>query len=134
MNKFKWPYKVPISDINYGGHMGNDKSLALFHEARIAFLKHLGFSELNIGNGVGIIMKYAYVDYLAEVFHGDDLEVQVAHGKQEGLLFELDYKTIRIPDQKLVFTGRTGILPFNYHQRKVARIPQEFLDQIRKDM
>ena len=42
MNKFKWPYKVPISDINYGGHMGNDKSLALFHEARIAFLKHLG--------------------------------------------------------------------------------------------
>ena len=77
-------------------------------------------------------MKYAYVDYLAEVFHGDDLEVEVALGKQEGLLFELDYNAIRIPDQKLVFTGRTGILPFNYHQRKVARIPQEFLDQIQK--
>ena len=95
MNKFNWPYKVPISDINYGGHMGNDKSLALFHEARIAFLKQLGFSELNIGNGVGIIMKYAHVDYLAEVFHGDDLEVEVALGKQEGLLFEIDYKVTR---------------------------------------
>lgn len=133
MNKFNWPYKVPISDINYGGHMGNDKSLALFHEARIAFLNHLGFSELNIGNGVGIIMKYAHVDYLAEVFHGDDLEVEVALGKQEGLLFEIDYKVTRKVDQKLVLAGQTGILPFNYEQRKVARIPQEFLDQIKKE-
>lgn len=133
MNKFIRPYKVPISDINYGGHMGNDKSLALFHEARIAFLKSLGFSELHIGSGAGIIMKYAHIDYLAEVFHGDDLEVTVTLGKQEGLLFELDYEVKRSQDQKLVFTGQTGILPFDYEKRKVARIPQEFLDKIKKE-
>ncbi len=110
-----------------------DKSLALFHEARIAFLKSMGFSELNIGNGAGIIMKYAHIDYLAEVFHGDDLELEVALGKQEGLLFELEYKAIRKSDQKLVFAGQTGILPFNYEKRKVARIPQEFLDKIKME-
>jgi len=29
---------VRITDINYGGHLGNDAVLGLVHEARIAFL------------------------------------------------------------------------------------------------
>lgn len=132
MNDFTMKYKVSISDINYGGHMGNDRSLLLFHEARIAYLKSLGYSERNIGDGIGIIMKNAQVDYLAEVFHGDELLVKLTLGEQKGLLFNLDYEVSRESDEKIVFTGRTGILAFNYSNRKVVRTPQLFLDKIKE--
>jgi acyl-CoA thioesterase FadM len=32
---FTTTYTVPIADINYGGHLGNDRPLALFNEARV---------------------------------------------------------------------------------------------------
>ena len=34
--------EVRISDINYGNHMGNDRALSFFQDARISFLKQLG--------------------------------------------------------------------------------------------
>lgn len=131
MTDFSMKYKVAISDINYGGHMGNDRSLLLFHETRIAYLKSLGYSEMNIGDGLGIIMKDAHVDYLAEVFHGDELMVKVSLGEQKGPLFNLNYEVKRVSDQKMVFTGQTGILAFNYQKRKVVRTPQVFFDKIK---
>lgn len=129
-NSFKWPYRVNISDINYGGHMGNDKSLALFHEARIAFLKSIACTELNIGGGLGIIMKDAHVDFLAEVFHGDELKVKVSLGERKGLLFYLNYDVERTKDRKKVLKGKTGILAFNYQERKLAKTPESFFNKI----
>jgi acyl-CoA thioester hydrolase len=127
---FKWPYRVSISDINYGGHMGNDRSLALFQEARIAFFNSIDCSELDIGDGLGIIMKDAHVDFLAEVFHGDELEIAVKLGERRGLLFSLDYEVTRISDQKKVLSGSTGILAFDYQKRKLANAPESFFEKI----
>lgn len=127
---FIWPYRVSISDINYGGHMGNDRSLALFHEARIAFFNSIDCSELDIGDGLGIIMKDAHVDFLAEVFHGDELEISVKLGERRGLLFSLEYEVTRISDQKKVLSGSTGILAFDYQKRKLAKAPESFFGKI----
>jgi len=132
MNDFIWPYRVNISDINYGGHMGNDRSLSVFHEARIAFLESMGFSELNIGDGLGIIMKDAHVEFLAEVFRGDVLDVKVSLGEQKGLLFYVNYEASRQSDGKRVLRGRTGILAFDYQKRKLAKAPQVLFDTIEK--
>jgi len=127
---FKWTYRVNISDINYGGHMGNDKSLALFHEARIAFLNSINCTELNIGDGLGIIMKDAHIDFLAEVFHGNELIVNVSLGERKGLLFYLNYDVVRTDDRKKVLKGKTGILAFNYQERKLAKTPDSFFKKI----
>jgi acyl-CoA thioesterase FadM len=35
---FRARYPVRVGDINYGGHLGNDKYLLLFHDARLAYL------------------------------------------------------------------------------------------------
>ena len=129
-NTFKFIYQVNISDINYGGHMGNDRSLSLFHEARLAFFKSLGLSEMNIGEGLGIIMKDAQVDFLAEIFHQDELEVRVSLGEVKGLLFYINYEVERTSDSKQVLKGKTGILAFDYSKRKLAKTPQSFFNKI----
>ena len=46
---------VRITDVNYGGHLGNDALLSLLHEARCRFLLHHGCSEANTA-GVGMVM------------------------------------------------------------------------------
>jgi len=132
MKNFIWPYRVAIADINYGGHMGNDRSLSLFHESRIAYFESMGFSELNIGNQIGIIMKDAHVNFLAEVFRGDELIVEVSLGEVKGLLFNINYKVSRTRDNKLVLTGSTGILAFDYSRRKLAKTPEIFFEKIRE--
>ncbi|MBA3674954.1 MAG: esterase, partial [Chitinophagaceae bacterium] len=38
---------VRITDINYGDHVGNDSLVAIIHEARMQFLQHYGYTELN---------------------------------------------------------------------------------------
>jgi len=130
MSDFKWPYRVVISDINYGGHMGNDRSLSLFHEARIAYFESMGFSELNIGDGLGIIMKDAHVNFKAEIFRGDELEIKVVLGERKALLFQLNYSVIRKSDERVVLTGSTGILAFDYEKRKLAKTPDIFFEKV----
>ncbi|HCB15290.1 MAG TPA: thioesterase, partial [Gammaproteobacteria bacterium] len=61
---FTTELRIRITDVNYGGHLGNDAMLGLLHEARVRFLKHHGFSELDIG-GCGLIMTGSSLVYNA---------------------------------------------------------------------
>ena len=123
--QFKADFIVRIGDINYGGHMANDKFLLLFHDARIGYLEALGFSEKDIG-GTGIIMSDAYVRYKAEVFLGDVLTVGVKTTELEGTRFKLEYEAFRKTDEKVVALGYTTLVAFDYAGRRVSKIPEVF--------
>ena len=73
---FSTELQVRITDVNYGGHMGNDALLGLLHEARVQFLAHYGLSELDIC-GAGIIMADSVIVYKSEAFPGEWLEMAV---------------------------------------------------------
>ena len=40
--RFTFTTEVPIriTDLNYGGHVGNDAVLSILHEIRVQFLRH----------------------------------------------------------------------------------------------
>ena len=123
-------YEVRVGDINYGGHMGNDKALLVFHDARLAFLEALGFSEKNIG-GPGIIMKDAHVTFRKEVFLHEILIADVGIDDVTLTSFNLSYTVRRENDGAVVFLGSTGIVAFDYESRKVARLTDTFLNRIK---
>ncbi len=124
-------FTIRVGDINYGGHMGNDKALLLFQDARIRFLEMLGYSEKSLGDGIGIIMTEAHIYYLKEIFLHDMLLASVEISDITTASFILNYKFIRESDQKEVVNGSTKILAFNYESGRVARIPQDFLEKIK---
>ncbi|MBD0376149.1 MAG: acyl-CoA thioesterase, partial [Flavisolibacter sp.] len=68
---------IRISDVNYGGHLGNDSILSLVHEARIQFLKQYDFKELDV-YGVGLILSDAAIEFKQEAFYNDILKIEVA--------------------------------------------------------
>lgn len=118
--------QVKISDINYGGHMGNDKALLFFQDARIQFLKLLGFDEHHIGENTGIIISEAHVYFRKEVFLYDILSPSIYIEKISKRSFVMNYKFFRISDQICVFEGNTKIYAFDYLTRKACYLPENF--------
>lgn len=123
-------YKVRVGDINYGGHMSNDRALLIFHEARIDFLQKHDMTEFDIGDGLGVILGEAYIKYKKEVFMGEELIVETKLDKYEGLRWYLHYSCKRIADNQEVFSGYTTMLCFDYEKKKTARIPDGFIEKL----
>ena len=129
-NIFNARFKVRIGDINYGGHMGNDKFLLLFHDARMEFLQSLGLAESNLGDGVGLIMSEAHVNYKAEVFLGDELKVWVQVCDLQAVRFKMEYEVERVKDAVIVATGYTQMAAFDYQRRRICKLPLGFRDKV----
>ncbi len=129
---FSTEIKVRITDLNYGGHLGNDKMLTLLHEARVDFIHHLGFEgELNIG-GLGIIVTDAVIVYKSEVFHNDLLKIEVGIGDFNKYGCDLFYRVTNVDSGKEVARAKTGIAFFNYETRKIAEVPEEFIERTKQ--
>lgn len=129
---FSAQYTVTIGDINYGGHMGNDRPLIIFQDARVQLIDFLGFSETNIGENKGIIMVESGVRYTREVFHQDFLQIKVWVEDLEEKKFIFMYEAIRESDSTLVFSGFTTFLAFDYNLRKVSPLPENFRESLRR--
>ena len=113
---------VRIGDINYGGHMGNDRFLLLFHDARLQFLKTFGMSEISIGNGLGLIMTEARIRYLGQVTYGTTLSVSVTPVNVKKIRFTLAYRIL--DGSRPVAEGETDLAAFNYQTGKPARLTE----------
>lgn len=111
--------------MNYGGHLSNDRVLALFHNLRVEWLSEYGFTELN-AFGSSLIMSDSQVQYRAEGFQGDELKTTLLIGEIGNSGFELFYALERTSDQKEIARGKTGMAFFDYDKRKVARVPEDF--------
>jgi acyl-CoA thioesterase FadM len=116
---------VRISDINYGGHLGNDAVLSLLQEARIHYLRLHGYSEKDV-DGVGLIMTDAVILYRAEAFHGDRLRIEIAVGNCEAHGCDFYYRATNMASGKEVVRAKTGVAFFDYERRRVAEVPPRF--------
>jgi len=114
---------VRITDINYGGHVGNDSLLSILHEARVQFLSHFGFTEHDIG-GRSIIMTDAVLVYKAEIFYGTTLTIEIAVTDLHAHGADLTYRVINGENE--MARAKTGIVFFDYQKRKIAQMPEQF--------
>lgn len=121
---FSTTIPVRITDVNYGGHVGNDSILSMMHEARMQFLSSRGYSELSL-EGVSLIMADVAIEFKAELFYGEEVIASVAATEFSKVGFELYYKLEKEVEgaRKLVATAKTGMICFNYDTRKVAAVP-----------
>ncbi len=126
--KFSFNCRIPIriTDINYGGHVGNDAFLSIIHEARMQFLQHHGYSEMNLG-GVSMIMADAAIEFKGELFYGDVVTVSVTATDFSKAGFDLVYHLERITgsDKKTVGAAKTGMICYNYDTKRIVAIPIE---------
>lgn len=125
---FSFSTNIPIriTDINFGGHVGNDTILSIIHEARSKFFTHCGFTELNFG-GAGTIMSDVAIEYKDQIYYGDEVFASIAVGEISKVAFDLFYKLEkRSADNKqsIVAIAKTWIVCYDYDKKKVTPIPE----------
>jgi acyl-CoA thioester hydrolase len=128
---FSTSLPIRITDINYGGHLGNDSFLTIAHEARVRFLHSLAYSELNFA-GLGLIISDVAIDYKSEIKYGDDVTVFVGVSTIGKVHFDLIYQVYGERENKkfLAANIRTGMVVFDYDLKKIKPIPDEGLKKL----
>ena len=134
-SKFSFSTTIPvrITDINFGGHVGNDTILSLVHEARAQFFTHCGYDELDFA-GAGTIMSDVAIEYKNQTYYGDSILASVAVGEITKVAFDLFYKLEkRSADGKLVPVAfaKTWMVCYDYDLKKVTAIPAEAINKIK---
>lgn len=122
---YETEYKVIVSDINYGGHMGNERALIIFQQTRMEWLNSIGYDETNI-EGKGMIQLESHVYYLKEIFLGKILRCRITNIEPEKITFNINYEIINQKGETAI-KGSTKMAVFDYEKKRVSRIPQELL-------
>ncbi len=115
---------IRITDLNYGGHVGNDTVLTLLHEARMQFLKHFGYEELNL-EGTSLIMSDAAIEFKSELFYGDVVRAYVTAGNFSKVGFDIYYKLVTESQHKTAALAKTGMVCYDYTNKKITAVPEE---------
>ncbi|MDZ7371611.1 MAG: acyl-CoA thioesterase [candidate division KSB1 bacterium] len=124
--RFVTEIEVRVTDLNYGGHLANDRVLSFFHEARVRFLSSLGLSERDIGEGISLTQTEAFVQYKSEAFLGERLACAVWPQEIGRVRFRLAYELTELNSKRLVAFGTTELAGFDYASRRVCRLPDLF--------
>jgi acyl-CoA thioester hydrolase len=122
---FSTNIKIRITDLNYGGHVGNDTFLSLIHEARQQFLRSFGYGELHF-EGAGLIMVNAVIEFKSELNFADEVEIYVAATDFTRSGFDLYYKMeiVRATGNVLAGKAKTGMLCYDYTAKKIVTVPE----------
>jgi acyl-CoA thioesterase FadM len=130
---FNYSTNIPvrITDINYGGHVGNDTILSILHEARAQFLSNYGYSELNCG-GAGLIMSDVGIEFKSELFYGDIIIASITAAEFSKVTFDIYYKLEKQVDSKniLIALAKTGMVCYDYTNKKIAAVPDEVKEKL----
>ena len=124
----EYPFSTEIvvrtTDLNYGGHLGNDRVLTLVHEARVAWLAHHGWSEHDCA-GSGLIMGDAGLVFRSEAFAGDRLAIEVGASGATGSGFRLHFRLSRITEtgSDAIALVENGMICFDYTARRIVPLP-----------
>ena len=119
---FATEIEVRVTDMNYGGHLGNDSLLSLVHEARYRFFRHHGMSEVDAG-GARLVLADAAIVYRAEAFAGDRLRFEVGIGDLARVACDLCYRATRVADGRLIAEAKTGLVFLDPATRRPVEVP-----------
>ncbi len=126
---FSTEITVRITDLNYGGHLGNADTLVLIHEARVRFLTSHGYSEIDV-EGYGTIMLDAVIQFKSQAFAGDLLTIEVAAGAFSRIGCDIFYRLTNKESGAVVAVAKTGISVFDYEKQKRVSPPEAFVKKL----
>jgi len=131
---FSTTLSIRVTDLNYGGHVGNDSFLSLIQEARQQFLGSHGYQELSIA-GFGLMMADVAIEFKKELNYGDKVKISVAADDFDKLGFDLFYLLEVIDGDTCILAGKakTGMICFDYANKKKVALPLEVIAELRSE-
>lgn len=125
---FQFDYKIQQEDINYGGHVGNERALLFFQMARMSFFESLGLSEIDLGEGAGVIQKNGFVEYNKQLFLEDSISIKITDIEFSKTSFNMKYEIFN-QKEECVINGSTLLVCFDYSIHRIKKIPISFKER-----
>ena len=127
---FETSLTIRVSDLNYGGHLGNDAFLALAHESRVRFFKSINMTERNFFNR-SLIMSDSIVIYKSQGFLGDEINIKISVVNSRSHGFQLFYLLQKKEDSLDLAHIQTGMVFYDYNKSKIMPFPKGFKDYLK---
>jgi len=122
--------QVRFRDLDAYNHVNNAVYLTYFEEARIAFITAIGMRSL-FSPERSTVIAHAEVDYRAPAQLGDQLDIEVTVGEVRNTSYELNYRIVRRSDGRLIATGKTVQVCFNFVLNAPTRLPEAWRHMLR---
>ncbi len=128
---FRTQMQIRVTDLNYGGHVGNDTVLSLLQEARQQFLQSRGYAELSV-ESFGLIMADAMIEYKRELNHKDCIEIAVVATDFDKLGFDIYYQVsvVENGESVLAVRAKTGMMLYDYSVKKKVSLTENIIQQL----
>lgn len=128
---YQFNYTIQKDDINYGGHVGNERALLFFQMARMSFFESLELSELDLGEGAGVIQKNGFVEYNKQLFLNDSITINITNIEFSKTSFNMFYEIFNQDGDKVI-NGSTLLVSFDYSKHKIKKVPETFKESATK--
>ena len=127
-NLFDFSTEIPVmvTDLVPGSHMGADRVLSLVLEAMARFLRDIGSTSRHRIEDVEFIMADATTVYSSEARYGDVLNIEVAVRDFERTSCNFYYRLSNSDSGHEVARVKSGLLFFDYKQKKAQPVPEAF--------
>lgn len=128
--RFFVPLTVRYSDLDPQGHVNNARYLTYLEEARIAYIRELGLWDGESFLDVGIIIAEARVVYRAAITIGQNLRAGVRTARLGSKSLMMEYILEDAGDGRLLATGSTVLVTYDYHQNQTIPVPESWRQAI----
>lgn len=122
---FSTDIQVLIQHINRADHLANENLIAFLNEARLRFTESLPKGNSSI-DPRSVINADLAVIYKSEAHHGDILSIEVAAHDFSKYGCDFVYRVTQKRDGTLVAIAKTAMLCFDYENKCLMEVPEDF--------
>ncbi|MBL7685895.1 MAG: acyl-CoA thioesterase [Deltaproteobacteria bacterium] len=120
-----------FSDCDMLGHVNNARFITYMEQGRVEYFKNfpeINFVENKADNPYSIILAEITCSYKSPAYMDEILLVQIRTSEIKRSSFIMEYEIIEEKTRRLIATGRSVAVMYDYQQQKSILIP----DEIRK--
>lgn len=132
--KFKIRVKVRFSETDLFGHMNNTVPFTYFEEARIEYLKKIGFMDewISIDSENIPVVADLQCDFIKQVYFDEliDVYVKIAHIGNSSI--DLHYMGVNAKNE-ICFTGRNALVNLNRHTGRSDVWKEDWKDRLNQE-
>lgn len=122
---------VRMHDTDMAGILYFPRQFRFCHDALEDFVakEGLSFNEVFNQREFVFVIKHCEAEYLAPLFVGDELTIQLHVGHIGTTSFVIEYEIIRDSDQRVVGTAQTVHVTLDNKTRKKIPVPEEIREK-----
>lgn len=127
-------FTVQFSDIDAAGVVNNAKYFTYFENARVEqMLSVLGKREI-IAERYGFVVAHAEIDYKYPARFRNMLRIDLKTASVGNTSWVTEYEIYKEDDERLIATGKTVQVAFDFKEGKPIPIPQEVKEKLAQEV